>query len=192
MSSTSAPFGLQPIYHASGSVRPQAFTLVDNYSATLLQNQPVKLGTDGTLQPAAAGDAFIGVFQGVEFTDSDGRRRVSNKWIANNTGTDITAYATSDPYIVYQIQTNSPVTITNIGNQADTTVAGSGSTVVGLSQMMLNTTTAGGGSLVTSGIAQLRIVGLTPYADNAWGDSYVVTQVEISKHQFVNPQGAIA
>ena len=190
MSTTSAPFGLQPIYHSSGSVRPQQFTLVDNYSATLLQNQPVKLATDGTLAPAAAGESFIGVFQGVEFTDSDGRRRVSNKWIANTTGTDVIAYATSDPQIVYQIQTNGPINITNIGNQADTTVAGAGSTVTGLSAMMLNVTTAGGGSMVTSGLAQLRIVGITPYADNAWGDPFVVAQVEIAEHQFINPLGA--
>jgi len=180
MSSTSAPFGLQPIYHTSGSVRPQAFTLVDNYAATLLQNQPVKIGTNGTLQPAAAGEAFVGVFQGVEFTDSDGRRRVSNKWIASTTGTDIIAYATSDPQIVYQIQSNAALNLTNIGNQADTTVAGSGSTVVGISQMMLDTAT-----ITTAGSAQLRVIGLTPYADNAWGDTYVIAQVEISEHQFV-------
>lgn len=185
MSSTSAPFGLQPIYHSSGSVRPQQFTLVDNYAATLLQNQPVKLGTNGTLQPAAVGEAFIGVFQGVEFTDSDGRRRVSNKWIANTQGSDVIAYATSDPQIVYQIQSDNTLNLTNIGNQADTTVAGSGSTVVGLSQMMLDAAT-----LVTSGTAQLRIVGLTPYANNAWGDTYVVAQVEISEHQFIKPQDA--
>lgn len=185
MSSTSAPFGLQPIYHASGSVRPQQFTLTDNYASTLLQNQPVKIGTTGALQPAAAGEAMIGTFQGVEFTDSDGRRRVSNKWIASTTGTDIIAYATSDPYIVYQIQSNNTLNLTNIGNQADTTVAGAGSTTTGLSQMMLDTA-----SLVTSGTAQLRIVGLTPYVNNAWGDTYVVTQVEISEHQYINPQSA--
>jgi hypothetical protein len=179
MSTTSAPFGLQPIYHTSGSVRPQAFTLVDNYSATILQNQPVKIGTNGTLQPAAAGEAFIGTFQGVEFTDSDGRRRVSNKWIANTTGTDVIAYATSDPQIVYQIQTNATIALATIGNQADTTVAGSGSTVVGLSQMMLDTAT-----LTTGGSAQLRIIGITPYVDNAFGDNFVVAQVEISEHQF--------
>ena len=137
------------------------------------------------IKPIAAGEAFIGVFQGVEFTDSDGRRRVSNKWIASTTGSDIIAYATSDPYIVYQIQSNAALNLTNIGNQADTTVAGSGSTVVGLSQMMLDTST-----LVTSGTAQLRIIGLTPYANNAWGDTYVVSQVEISEHRFIKPQDA--
>ena len=183
MSSTSAPFGLQPIYHTSGSVRPQQFTLVDNYGTTLLQNQPVKIGTDGTLQAATAGQAFIGAFQGVEFTDSDGRRRVSNKWVASTTGTDVIAYATSDPQIVYQIQSNNAggvtLNLTNIGNQADTSTAGTGSTVTGLSNMTLDTAT-----LTTSGSAQLRIIGLTPYADNAWGDNYVIAQVEIAEHQF--------
>ncbi len=83
MSSTSAPFGFQPVYHASGFVRPAAFTLANNAAVTLLLNQPVKISTDGVVVPATVGDPFVGTFQGVEFTDGDGRRRVSNKFLAN-------------------------------------------------------------------------------------------------------------
>ena len=75
MSTTNAPFGFQPVYHASGFVRPAAFTLADNAAVTLLQNQPVKLSTDGVVVPATVGDPLVGTFQGVEFTDGDGRRR---------------------------------------------------------------------------------------------------------------------
>lgn len=183
MSNTvNAPFGLRPVYHPSGFVRPQAFTLVDNYSATLLQNQPVKIGTNGTLQPAAIGDPFIGTFQGVEFTDSDGRRRVSNKWIASTTGTDITAYATTDPYIVYEIQSNATVAVTNIGNQYNTGTITAGSTVTGLSAVVLDT-----GTVTDSASAQMRLIGITPGPDNAFGDTYVICQVEIAEHQYVAP-----
>jgi hypothetical protein len=181
MSNTvNAPFGLRPVYHPSGYVRPQAFTLVDNYSATLLQNQPVKLATDGTLAPAAIGEPFIGTFQGIEFTDSDGRRRVSNKHIANNVATNIIAYATSDPFIVYEIQSNAAVNVTNISNQFDTGTITAGSTVTGLSAVVLDVA-----SVTTTGSAQLRLVGITPGPDNAFGDTYVICQVEISEHQYV-------
>jgi hypothetical protein len=179
MSNTvNAPFGLRPAYHPSGSVRPQAFTLVDNYSATLLQNQPVKLAADGTLAPAAIGDAFIGTFQGVEFTDSDGRRRVSNKWTASTAATDINAYATLDPTIVYQIQANATLDVSSIGKQYDYTSISAGNVTVGISQLMLDVA-----SNATN--AQLRVIGLTPGPDNAWGDAFPIVQVQVSQHQFV-------
>jgi hypothetical protein len=178
MSNTvSAPFGLQPIYHSSGYVRPQQLTMTDNYSTTILQYQPVKLAA-GVVVPAAIGDAFIGTFMGVEFTDSDGRRRVSNKWVGGNIGTNIIAYVTSDPYIVYQIQTNAAVNADDIGEQFDFTTVTAGSTTTGLSAVMLDVASSAAN-------AQMRIIGLTPGPDNAWGDTYVIVQVEISKHQNV-------
>jgi hypothetical protein len=33
--------------------------------------------------------------------------------------------------------------------------------------------------------AQLRVVGLSNYVDNAWGDTYTTVQVQISEHQNV-------
>jgi hypothetical protein len=181
MSNTvNAPFGLRPVYHPSGFVRPQAFTMTDNYNTTILQNQPVKLSADGVIVPAAIGDAFIGTFQGIEFTDSDGRRRVSNKHIANNVATDIVAYATSDPLIVYEIQSNAAINVTNISNQFNTGTITAGSTVTGLSAVVLDVSSG-----TTSASAQLRLIGITPGPDNAFGDTYVICQVEISEHQYV-------
>jgi hypothetical protein len=181
MSNTvNAPFGLRPVYHPSGFVRPQAFTMTDSYNTTILQNQPVKLSTDGVIVPAAIGDAFIGTFQGIEFTDSDGRRRVSNKHIANNVATNIVAYATSDPLIVYEIQSNAAVNVSNIGNQYNTGTITAGSTTTGLSAVVLDT-----GTVTSSSTAQMRLIGITPGPDNAFGDTYVICQVEISLHQYV-------
>lgn len=181
MSTTSTPFGFQPVYHASGFVRPAAFTLANNAAVTLLQYQPVKLSTDGVVVPAAAGDAIVGTFMGVEFTDSDGRRRVSNKFIANTPATDVTAYITIDPAIVYQIQANGSVNITNIGNQYDFGSITAGSTVVGLSQAVLDTASV----VASGGTAQMRVIGITPGPDNNWGDAYTIVQVQISEHQNV-------
>ncbi len=185
MSTTSQPFGLRPAYSPSGVVRPTAYTIVTGYASNILQNQPVKIGTDGTIQAAAIGDRFIGTFQGVEFTDSDGRRRVSNKWTASQAGTDIVAYVTLDPTIVYEIQGNGSLAVTDIGKQADFTAITAGSTVTGLSALMLDTAT-----LTDSGNASLRIIDLAPGPDNAFGDAYTIVQVQIAEHQNVADRAA--
>ena len=184
MSATSAPFGLRPVYSPSGVVRPAALTIASGYAVTIYQNQPVRIApstgggeTEGTLAAAAVGARFIGTFQGVEFTDSEGRRRVSNKWTASTTATDIIAYATVDPAIVYEIQSNAALAISDIGKQFDFTAA-SGSTVIGISTQMLDVASAAAN-------ASMRLLGYTPGADNAWGDTYVIAQVQISEHQNV-------
>ena len=182
MSSVSQPFGLRPVYSPSGTVRPTAYSILTGYASNILQNQPVKIVTsstgEGTIAAAAIGDRFIGTFQGVEFTDSDGRRRVSNKWTASQAGTDIVAYVTLDPTIVYEIQSNAALTVADIGKQYDFTTIGTGSTVVGISQMMLDVASAAAN-------ASFRLIGITPGPDNNWGDTYVIAQVQISEHQNV-------
>lgn len=185
MSTVSQPFGLRPSYSPSGVVRPTAYTIASAYGSNILQNQPVKIGTDGTIQAAAIDDRFIGTFQGVEFTDTDGRRRVSNKWTASTTATNIVAYVTLDPSIVYEIQANGSIAVTDIGKQANFTTITAGSTVTGLSAMMLDT-----GSLTDSGNASLRIIDLAPGPDNAFGDNYTVVQVQIAEHQNVADRAA--
>ena len=182
MSSVSQPFGLRPVYSPSGVVRPTAYSILTGYASNILQNQPVKIVTsstgEGTIAAAAIGDRFIGTFQGVEFTDTDGRRRVSNKWTASLAATDIVAYVTLDPTIVYEIQSNAALAVTDIGKQYDFTTVGTGSTVVGISQMMLDVASAAAN-------ASFRLIGITPGPDNNWGDTYVIAQVQISEHQNV-------
>ena len=182
MSATSAPFGLRPDYHPSGVVRPTASTILTGYASNILQNQPVKIVPsstgEGTLAAAAIGDRFVGTFQGVEFTDSDGRRRVSNKWTASTVATEIVAYYTLDPTIVYEIQANATLDVTSVGKQYDFTTISAGSTTTGLSAMMLDAASAAAN-------ASLRVIGLTPGPDNAWGDTYPIVQVTISEHQNV-------
>lgn len=185
MSTTSQPFGLRPAYSPSGVVRPTAYSIASGYAANILQNQPVKIGTDGTVQAAAIGDRMIGTFQGVEFTDSDGRRRVSNKWTASTAAEDIVAYVTLDPTIVYEIQANGSVATTDIGKQADFTAITAGSTVTGLSALMLDTAT-----LTDSGNASLRIIGLSPGPDNVFGDNFTIVEVQVSEHQNVADRAA--
>lgn len=177
MSATSAPFGLRAAYHPSGVVRPEALTIASAYATAIYQNQPIKIGTDGTVQAAAPGDRFSGTFQGVEYTDAEGRRRVTNRWTASTVGTDIIAYVTRDPAIIYEIQSNAALSVGDIGKEYDWTAA-SGSTVTGLSSQMLDVASSAAN-------AGLRLLNISPGVDNAWGDTYVVAQVSPSEHQTV-------
>ena len=158
-------------------------TILTAYAANILQNQPVKIGTNGTVEAAAIGDRFIGTFSGVEFTDTDGRRRVSNKWTASTSATDIIAYVTLDPTMVYEIQSNAALAVSNIGEQFDFTTISAGSTTTGLSQLMLDVASSAAN-------ASLRLIGITPGSDNNWGDTYVIAQVQISEHQNVADRAA--
>lgn len=185
MSSVSQPFGLRPVYSPSGTVRPTAYSIASGYAVNILQNQPVRIApataggeTEGTIVASAANARFIGTFQGVEFTDSDGRRRVSNKWTAGLVATDIVAYVTLDPTIVYEIQSNATLNVADIGKQYDFTTIGTGSTVVGISQMMLDVSSSAAN-------APIRLIGITPGPDNNWGDNFVIAQVQVSEHQNV-------
>ena len=191
MSATvNAPFGLRPAYSPSGVIRPTAFTCASGYAQNIFQNQPVRIApatsggeTEGTIVAAAVGAPFVGAFQGVEFTDSDGRRRVSNKWTASQVGTDVVAYATLDPTIVYEVQSDAALTVADIGKQYNLTAI-SGNTTTGLSTQALGVSTAAAN-------ASVRLIGITPGPDNAFGDTYVIAQVQISEHQFVADVAAI-
>ena len=191
MSSTSAPFGLRPAFHPSGLDRAQALAngiqavstsgnVSAGYASNILKGQPVKMDTGGYIVVAAAGDAFLGAFAGVEWTDSTGRRRVSNYWPANESFQvgSVVAYFYSDPNIVYEIQTDATMAQTAVGDEADLSNTTDGSTTTGLSQCTL-------GSLVgANNEAQMRVVDIAPYPDNAWGDNFVIVRAVISQHQY--------
>ena len=183
MSTTSAPFGLRPVFSPSGVVRPSVYSIATGYASNILQNQPVKIGTNGTIEAAAIGERFIGTFAGVEFTDTDGRRRVSNKWTSGTSATDIVAYVTLDPTMVYEIQSNAALNVLNIGEQFDFTTITAGNATTGLSQLMLDVASSAAN-------ASLRLIGITPGPDNNWGDTYVIAQVQISEHQNVADRAA--
>jgi hypothetical protein len=188
MSATSAPFGLRPAFHPSGLDRAQALAggIVSGFSSDILKGQPVKYVTGGQIEPAAAGQSFVGAFAGVEFTDTTGRRRVSNYWPASTayqTGSCV-AYFYADQNIVYEIQTDGTLTQASIGDEADLSNTTAGSTTTGLSQCTLSTTLAGAGNS-----AQMRILDIAPYPDNAWGDGYVIVRANISEYQFAPAAG---
>jgi hypothetical protein len=185
MSATNAPFGLRPAFHPSGLDRAQALAngITSGYSSNILKGQPVKYSASaGVIVVASAGAAWSGAFAGVEWTDSTGRRRVSNYWPASTTfitGSCV-AYFYNDNNIVYEIQSDATIAQTSIGIEYNFSNTTAGSTTTGLSACTLGVSTAiGNGSQ-----GDMRVVDIAPYPDNAWGDSYVVLRVVNAYSQF--------
>jgi len=213
MSATFQPFGLKPVYHPSGLDRAVPFVGTNTYvpgttytapyslssGQSFWQFQPVAITSSGQLtianQTASSGKVY-GVFDGVEYTNSDGRRSVA-KYAAKTTldaSTNIIFWIFSDPALVYEAQVNGSATSAAIGTEYnfDTT---SGSTVTdgyaignggaGFSTTALLATAVGSGNQ-----GQVRVVGLGrevayPAGNtNQWGDAYTIVQVQISNNQF--------
>lgn len=184
MSATSAPFGLRPAFHPSGLDRAQALAggIASGYSSDILKGQPVRyIAASGVIEPVTAtGQALSGAFAGVEWTDTTGRRRVSNYWPANTayqTGSCV-AYFYNDPNIVYEIQAAGSIAQTAIGTDANFSNFAAGSNVTGLSQATLNATV-----LATGVQGQVQILDIAPYPDNDWGDAFTIVRVQIARRQ---------
>ena len=184
MSATNAPFGLRPAFHPSGLDRAQALAngIPSGYSSDILKGQPVLyVAGSGVIEPVnATGDAVSGAFAGVEWTDTTGRRRVSNYWPANTayqTGSCV-AYFYNDPNIVYEIQADGSVAQTAIGLDANFSNFAAGSNVTGLSQATLNA------SVLSTGVqGQVQVLDIAPYPDNNWGDAYTIVRVQVARRQ---------
>jgi len=198
MSATSAPFGLRPAFHPSGLDRAQALAggIPSAYNTAILKGQPVRYqttaigGTLGTILPATTSGAWVGAFAGVEWTDTTGRRRVSNYWPANTAyiAGSCVAYFYNDQNIIYEIQASASMAQTTIGNEFNFSNVTAGSTTTGLSAATLDAASA-----VGSGVqGQLRVVDIAPYVDNDWGDAYTIVRVVCANSQFFGAVTAIA
>ena len=220
MSTTFQPFGLKPAYHPSGLDRATAFAGTNTYvpgttytapyslssGQSFWQFQPVAITTTGQLtianQAAASGKVF-GVFDGVEYTNSDGRRSVA-KYAAKTTldaSTNILFWIFSDPALVYEVQCNGSVTSAGIGTSYnfDTTT---GSTVtdgysIGNGGAGFSTTALLSTAVGTGVQGQVRVVGLGrevayPAGNtNQWGDTFTIVQVQISNNAFAAPSVSV-
>jgi hypothetical protein len=218
MSTVYQPFGLKPAYHPSGLDRAvpfvgtNTFNPATGYSApyslssgqSFYQYQPVGLNSSGQLAigaTAAATSPLYGVFDGVEFTDSQGRRSVA-KWASKTTldaSTQIIFWIFQDPNIVYEAQVNGSVTSAALGSEYDFDATNTpavgysiGNGGAGFSQAALAATKNTSG---TQG--QVRVVGLgreVAYpagSTNQWGDAYTIVQVIIANNSFVAPKVSV-
>ena len=106
MANTNAPFGFRLIRkHGGGNDEMNPYRIASGYATAIGMGDPVQLVGDGTIALAEAGNVDnIGIFMGVEYTNSDGQRVWSEKWPASTTATDIIASVIDDPMQKFQAQ----------------------------------------------------------------------------------------
>lgn len=188
MPATSAPFGLRPVYHPSGIIRPTSLAggIASGYANNIFAGQPVKLTATGLVNEIANNtDEFVGVFLGVNYTPTGGRPVLANFWPGGTAATDITVFYTDDPWIEYEVQTDGTVAFANtVGGGTSFTNITAGSTTTGLSAATATAT-------ITTGNAQLRVIGLSGYVNNAWGDAFVILRCLIGLHQYAGNKATI-
>ena len=216
MSTTYQPFGLKPAYHPSGLDRATQFVGTNSFQAAtdntynapygltsgqaFYQYQPVGINSSGQLVPAAtlaATSRMFGVFDGVEFTDSQGRRSVA-KWASKTTldaSTQIIFWVFSDPALVYEAQVNGSVATSAIGLEYNfdatnnPTVGYSiGNGGAGFSQAALAASPVSAGAQGQVKVVELGREAAFPAGQtNAWADAYTIVQVQIANSQIVAP-----
>lgn len=193
MVATSNPFGLVPAYHPSGLGRARiAVTdgITSGFASNIFKYQPVQWTANaGVIVPVTATNVdYLGAFDGVEFTDTTGRRRISPFWPSGTTyiAGSCVAYFFEDPEVIYEIQADGTLAQTMIYNQLNFSNLATGSTTTGLSQC--TAAAAGVGSTVQG---QLRVLDVAPYPNNAWGDAFVIARVQVARSQQRSNKAAI-
>ena len=220
MATTLKPFGLKPVYHPSGLDRATPFVGTNSFIAgttytapyslsagqSFFQFQPVGLTSSGQLTiaaSAAASGTVYGVFDGVEFTDSQGRRSVAKgaSKATLDASTDIIFWIFTDPEMVYEAQVNGSATTASIGQQYNfetaTDLTPASGTSIGSGGAFFSTCALNDTAVGTATQGQVRVVGLGrevayPTGElNAWGDTYTILQVKIANNTFVYPKASV-
>jgi len=216
MSTTYLPFGMKPAYHPSGLDRATQFVGTNSFQAatdntynapyglttgqSFYQYQPVAINSSGQLIPAptlAATGRMYGVFDGVEFTDSQGRRSVA-KWASKLTldaSTQIIFWIFSDPQFVYEAQVNGSLATSAMGREYDfdATNSPTSGTSIGNGGAGFSTTALAASPVSAGAQGQVKVVGLGREVafpsgqTNAWADAYTIVQVQIADSQLVAP-----
>ena len=218
MASTFKPFGLKPAYHPSGLDRAvpfvgtNSFVTGGSYSApyslssgqSFYQYQPVALTSSNQLTIASADTTPVyGVFDGVEFTDSQGRRSVAKyaSKLTLDAATDIVFWIFQDPNLVYEAQVSGSAGTGSIGQQYNFSSATGFTTAdgysIGVGGAGFSTTALAATAVANGSQGQVRVVGLgretafPPGETNAWGDAFTIVQVQIANNSFVAPKVSI-
>lgn len=193
MTSTSLPYGFDARRHPSGTmVRTFASTITSGYAANIFKGDPVRLlgsgntGTlvlatsDGTRAGTVDGVKILGIFAGVDYTDSTGKPTKSNFWPTGTVATNIVAYVNRDPLTEYAVQYTNPSPGTSIqaaiGQQCDwVPTAPGGNTSTGLSATYL--------TAIQGTAGQFQILGLADSINDNDTDAYVNVIVRINESQ---------
>lgn len=156
----------------AGSAPTMTYKIANNEATNIFEGDLVKMVNDGTVVAAStvADVAIAGVFVGCEYTDSNGQRQWSNKYVDTIARDDTIAYVNSNPFQIYKLKcangdVDTTITRTEVGLRFDVEY-NAGNTTTGKSGMVLDTGTSG---LTT--VAQVKVVGVynEDGQDNATG-----------------------
>lgn len=178
MANSNLPYGLRPVRHLSGgAIRKNAYALKTGTNQNIFSGDPVEIDTDaGYIQLADGdGDAPIGVFAGVRYTDSTGKPTFSPNWVAATAGTDIEALVYDDPDLVFEIQSDgtTATTAASVGVAYNVTIA-AGEATIGRSKTVLDP--------ASTTTPAYMVKGLVAKPDNAWG-TYSDVEVVLVRHK---------
>lgn len=197
MSATSAPFGFrlhrQPMVH--GIARP--FPLLSGYAVTLQPGDAVNLlgtigttsnggtvglaTTDQTRSGTVSGVPVLGIFVGVEYTDTEGRPVKTDTWAASTVTKDAAnaiAWVIEGDQNEFVVQADGTVGTIEIGAQFD--MIGFAAAGTKFSAQMLDTTT---GPLADDAQGQFQLLGFVEDAKNSQSDAYPLCIVRIANPQ---------
>lgn len=187
MANTSQAYGLFPVYHPTGQIRATKYNLLNNagtgYGTAIYKGDPVKIGTNGTIEIGDGTSPALGVFAGCEYIDATGKPVQSPYWPASTavqSGSEIKAYVYDDPATVYRVGVTgnaSDYVQAAVGQQANMAIA-AGSTQTGVSGSSISAALVAAGTL-----AQLRIVGFFDGPYSATENLYPQLLVQISELQ---------
>jgi hypothetical protein len=213
MPSTASPFGLRVAKGQSGPVtRIPERIIVPAANAASVANigagDPVYIdGATGFLRKTAAGTGgqCLGTFQGVEYSDSSGKRTVSNWWStpAVYAGSEVWFWFSADTSgaTIYEAQTNAAVTQADIGRSFGISFAAPFNTVTGFSTAALDTTTSPTAGpfilwnlafdpiMASSGANNGYAPGTPTAGTNNWGDNFVNVYVKLAQPQYAATVG---
>lgn len=175
MANANAPSGFTPIRHKTGGqLAPTPYSIATGYATAIGMGDPVQLtGTGKNIELSESGNVDnLGVFAGVEYTDSDGQRQWSERWVAGTAATDIVVYVYDDPFVVYEAQMDT-CAAANIGTVCDWTIGAP------TAAHPRSATYLVAGSATTGG--SVRVLGLIDRPDNAYG-AYAKVECMLAEH----------
>ena len=112
--------GLNPVRSISSGVANGGLTEYDiasAYGTALGIGDPVKLSSTGTLERATNDtDDAIGIFQGVQYTDAEGKRQFKKVWTAGTVAADAKALVSDDPRTIFLAKADAAISGVNVGD----------------------------------------------------------------------------
>jgi len=185
MANVNKPFGLRPLGNlsATGSQKQYGYEIADNQSGAIFQGDLVTL-KDGFIVKFAPAThtAAVGVLNGVFYIDPTSSKPTFKNFYPgsiNITEGKIVADVIDDPSQLFIIQGDEDAVQADFGKNADVTASTTGSTVTGVSNMTLDSST-----IATTAALNLKLIGKWDVPGNALDENYTIVVVKINEHLY--------